>query len=80
MGVLQEREVKVGGIGGLLSFFAIGCPVCNKLLLLALGTSGAMNYFAPVQPFLAGAGVLLLTWALIVRLKNSVSCAVPTLQ
>jgi hypothetical protein len=76
MGVFQEREVKVGGIGGLLSFFAIGCPVCNKLVLLALGTTGAMNYFAPVQPFLAVAGVVLLTWALIVRLRNAVSCEV----
>jgi hypothetical protein len=77
MGVLEEREVKVGGIGGLLSFFAIGCPVCNKLVLLAVGTSGAMNYFAPVQPFLAGAGVLLLTWALIVRLRSAASCEIP---
>lgn len=76
MGVFQEREVKVGGIGGLLSFFAIGCPVCNKLVLLALGTTGAMNYFAPVQPFLAVAGVVVLTWALIVRLRNAVSCEV----
>lgn len=76
MGVFQEREVKVGSIGGLLSFFAIGCPVCNKLVLLALGTTGAMNYFAPVQPFLAVAGVVLLTWALIVRLRNAVSCEV----
>jgi hypothetical protein len=80
MGVLQEREVKVGGIGGLLSFFAIGCPVCNKLVLLAVGTSGAMNYFAPVQPFLAGVGVLLLTWALIVRLRSAVTCEVPVHQ
>ena len=76
MGVFQEREVKVGGVGGLLSFFAIGCPVCNKVVLLALGTSGAMNYFAPVQPFLAGAGVLLLTWALYVRLRNAISCEI----
>ena len=80
MGVFQEREVKVGGIGGLLSFFAIGCQVCNKLVLLAVGTSGAMNYFAPVQPFLAGAGLLLLAWALIVRLRNATACDVSTTQ
>jgi hypothetical protein len=70
----------VGGIGGLLSFFAIGCPVCNKLVLLAVGTSGAMNYFAPVQPFLAGAGVLLLACALVVRLRNAVTCEIPVHQ
>jgi hypothetical protein len=73
---LNQRETKVGGVGGLLSFFAIGCPVCNKLVLLAVGTSGAMNYFAPVQPFLAGAGVVLLAWAFIVRLRTAVACGV----
>lgn len=38
--------------GGMLSIFAIGCPVCNKLVVLALGASGALTYFAPVQPLL----------------------------
>src|SRR5205823_4761704 len=38
--------------GGVLSFLAVGCPVCNKLVVLAIGISGAMSYWAPVQPFL----------------------------
>ncbi|NDA50523.1 MAG: hypothetical protein EBY60_08930, partial [Actinobacteria bacterium] len=36
-----DKAAKVGSVGGLLAFFAVGCPVCNKLVLLALGTSGA---------------------------------------
>ena len=32
--------------GGLLTVFAVGCPVCNKLVVLALGAGGAMTYFA----------------------------------
>ena len=76
LGALEQREGKVGGVGGLLSFFAIGCPVCNKLVLLALGTSGAMNFFAPVQPLLAIAGVALLGWAVIVRLRTESACEV----
>lgn len=46
--------------GGLLSYFAIGCPVCNKLVVLALGSSGAISWFAPLQPLLAVASVGLL--------------------
>lgn len=29
--------------GGLLSVIAIGCPVCNKLVIMALGAGGAMR-------------------------------------
>ncbi|OAN31070.1 MULTISPECIES: hypothetical protein [Mycobacteriaceae] len=68
---------RAGGVGGLLSFFAVGCPVCNKLVLLAVGTSGALRWFQPVQPILSVAGLLLLGWALRVRLRTEQSCRVP---
>ena len=42
-----------GAAAAALSFFAVGCPVCNKLVLLALGSSGALTWFAPAQPVLA---------------------------
>jgi hypothetical protein len=73
-----DSTAKMGSIGGALSFFAIGCPVCNKLVLIALGTTGAINYFGPIQPYLAFAGLLLLTWAFLRRLKNTGSCALPS--
>lgn len=66
--------------GGLLAFFAVGCPVCNKVVLIALGTTGAMQWFAPIQPFLAAAGIAVLAWALLARLAGSVSCAVPAAE
>ncbi len=50
-----------------LSFLAVGCPVCNKLVVLALGTSGAITYFEPVQPWLGGLSVVLLGYALWAR-------------
>lgn len=40
------------GIGGAAVYFAIACPVCNKLVLLAIGFSGALNGFAPIQPLI----------------------------
>ena len=63
-----------GGIAGLLSFFAVGCPVCNKLVIVALGATGARQWFEPVQPLLAVGSVVLLAWALRARLRSADSC------
>ncbi len=67
---------KKGTAGALLSYFAIGCPVCNKLVLIALGASGALQFFAPIQPYLAVAGIGVLTWALMVRLRGEMTCSI----
>ena len=63
--------------GGLLATFAVGCPVCNKLVVLALGVSGALTYFAPLQPLLALASLGLLAYALRARLRAADSCPTP---
>ncbi|MEY3805852.1 MAG: hypothetical protein RIR69_664 [Actinomycetota bacterium] len=75
-GTVYDSTAQLGTVGGALSFFAIGCPVCNKLVLIALGTTGAINFFGPLQPYLAVAGLVLLAWAVVRRLKNSALCAV----
>jgi len=72
----EDRSLKIGGAGGFLAFFAVGCPVCNKVALLALGYSGALHYFAPVQPYLAAASILLLGYALRKRLIGESNCSV----
>lgn len=72
-----DRTARAGGVGGLLAFFAVGCPVCNKLVLIALGTTGAMELFAPLQPLLAVASVVLLAIALRARVRNERSCRLP---
>jgi threonine/homoserine/homoserine lactone efflux protein len=69
-----DASTRTGGVAGLLSFFAVGCPVCNKLVLVALGTTGARQWFEPVQPLLAVASIGLLWWALSSRLRNASSC------
>jgi hypothetical protein len=61
---------------GVLSFLAVGCPVCKKLVVLAIGISGAMSYWAPVQPFLALASLALLWIAVRRRLRGLQSCPV----
>lgn len=72
----EARASRLGIAGAFIAYFAVGCPVCNKLVLLAVGASGAMTWFAPIQPFLAVASVILMAVALRIRLKNQVSCAV----
>ena len=60
--------------GTMLSFFAVGCPICNKLVVLALGVSGALTWFAPIQPLLAVASLGLLGYALWARRRTAVAC------
>lgn len=70
-----DRTATHGGwAGSALTFFAVGCPVCNKLVLLALGSAGAMTWFEPVQPLLQIAAVILLAGALRMRLLGELSC------
>lgn len=62
--------------GGTLSFFAVGCPICNKLVVALIGVGGALSFFAPVQPYLAAAGLALLAVSLVVRLHRLARCPV----
>jgi hypothetical protein len=56
-------------LGGLVAFLAIGCPICNKIVLVLLGTTGALQLFAPIQPILGAASVALLAGTLAWRLR-----------
>ena len=85
---VTERDVdppadaasRFGVVGGMLAWFAVGCPVCNKIALLALGYSGALTWFAPVQPYLAAVAMLLTGGALVFRLRGQVFCPVPAVR
>lgn len=75
-----RRSSRFGLAGAFLAWFAVGCPVCNKLALLALGYSGAITWFAPFQPVLAIVALLLTGVALVVRLRGQVACILPAVQ
>lgn len=62
----RNNPITVSAGSGLASTFAVGCPVCNKLVVGVLGFSGALTYFGPVQPLL-GAGVLVMTVVVLRR-------------
>ena len=73
-----DKPGKLGGFAGLVSFFAVGCPVCNKVVLIAVGVTGARQWFEPIQPLLAIGSIVLLAVALRIRLKNETSCSIRT--
>lgn len=60
--------------GGLLTAFAVGCPSCNGLVVAALGTSGALSIWAPVQPYVAVLAIGLVAYAAARRLRAEQSC------
>ncbi len=61
----------------LLSTFAIGCPICNKLVVGLIGVSGALSYWAPLQPVLGVLSIALLLAGLTVRLRGAIACPLP---
>ncbi|MDO5743118.1 MAG: hypothetical protein Q4P23_01510 [Micrococcaceae bacterium] len=79
-GVIEPKDStsKWGMTGGFLAWFAVGCPVCNKIALVAFGYSGAITYFAPLQPWLATAALAITVLALVFRLSGQIECKLPT--
>jgi hypothetical protein len=75
-----DRGSTLGSLGGLAAFLAIGCPVCNKIALVLLGTSGALSIYAPIQPLIGGVSLILLggtmVWRLRLRARGTL-CEVP---
>lgn len=62
---------------GVLSLFAVGCPICNKLVVSLIGISGALTYFEPIQPLLGIAALAVLAAGLAVRLRAAAAACVP---
>ncbi|MBA2756694.1 MAG: hypothetical protein H0U37_04550 [Chloroflexi bacterium] len=70
------KRVTLGGVG---AYLAIGCPICNKVIVAVLGVSGALDVFAPMQPLIGAASVGLLAatlaWRLRMRARGCTRCA-----
>lgn len=56
--------------GGFLTDLAVGCPVCNKVAVALLGSSGALTYFGPLQFFIGVASLALLAMAFVLRARS----------
>jgi hypothetical protein len=60
-------ELVIGS--GIVGWFAVGCPVCNKIVVALLGASGATSSFALAQAALGAAAVALAAAALAIRVR-----------
>ena len=79
-GSLDEEAGQTRAIwGGFVSFLSVGCPVCNQAVVALVGTSGALSWWAPIQPLVGLAAVALLVVALRTRLRTYrlTSCPLP---
>lgn len=67
-------------LGGVAAYLAIGCPICNKVVVAAMGVTGALSIFAPLQPLIGAVSVALLgatlAWRLRARARRCERCAV----
>lgn len=71
------RACRVDGkavAGGGLTYLAVACPICNKIIVALIGASGALSYFAPIQPILGVGAIALLLFALS-RLLRTITAA-----
>jgi hypothetical protein len=64
--------------GGVLTFLAVGCPICNKIVVALIGVSGALNLWAPIQPPLGLVSLALLGYGLYIGLRGERACRLPT--
>ena len=76
----DERGAGRATLGGVAAYLAIGCPICNKVVVAALGVSGALSIFAPIQPLIGAASIALLgaslAWRLRARARGCDRCAI----
>ena len=79
LAVATERQGTRTIWGGFVSFLAVGCPVCNQAVVALVGVSGALSWWAPVQPFVGLLAVGLLLYTLRKRLNTYklAACPVP---
>ena len=79
LAAITERQGTGTIWGGFVSFLAVGCPVCNQAVVALIGVSGALSWWAPVQPFVGLLAVGLLLYTLRKRLNTYklTACPVP---
>lgn len=61
---------RTAGVGGVLGFLGVACPVCNKILLVLFGGELLLTYFEPVRLYVAAAGTVILAVAVILEWRR----------
>ena len=66
----SECGKRTAGTGGVIGFFGIACPACNKILVLLFGGALLLEYYEPIRLYLALGGVALLVFAIWLKLTR----------
>lgn len=64
---------RTAGVGGVLGFLGVACPVCNKILLLIFGGELLLTYFEPVRLYVAAAGTAILAVGVMLEWRRGLS-------
>ena len=81
VGLPQRRcGTRTAGAGALIGFLGIACPVCNKVLVLLVGSTLLLAYYEPVRLHVALAGVALLAAAIWLKLAQMDGSRPPPVQ
>ncbi len=64
---------RTAGVGGVIGFLGIACPVCNKILLLLFGGELLLTYFEPARIYVAAAGTAILAAAVVLEWRRGLS-------
>lgn len=71
-------SVRNAGVGGVLGFIGVACPVCNSILMLIFGGELLLTYFEPVRVYVAAAGVLVVAIAVVQEWRRGRSSGADT--
>ena len=66
---VPQCRLRTSGAGGVASFLGIACPTCNKVLMLIFGGPALLAWFDPFRPYLAVAGVIIMSFAAMRALR-----------
>ena len=62
---------RTAGAGAVIGFLGIACPVCNKVLVLLIGSTLLLEYFEPIRLYVALGGAVLLALAVWLKLSRT---------
>lgn len=66
----KSKEGTLAASGSIFNILAVGCPVCNTLLVALLGVSAVMTYIEPARVWLGLASTALVGAALAFKVKK----------
>ena len=61
---------RTAGAGAIIGFLGIACPVCNKVLVLLIGSALLLEYYEPLRLYVALGGVALFAAAVWLKLAR----------